>query len=179
MGLLRPHGGCCRDHGPPVLSAGPTGRRKRSLRPVLNRTLRRTGCGTDFPEFRGRRKTLGPFRFSHTACGHRLRTQDGPNPCILTYQETRHAPALAQAEYPKPATDFTKNALAPFFLPSPDALCPQDRYKAWNMTNPIAVGLAIVILIALALDFGINAGAGSLFLAREFIQLIHWVAFWR
>ncbi|WP_417254174.1 hypothetical protein [Celeribacter sp.] len=47
------------------------------------------------------------------------------------------------------------------------------------MTNPIAVGLAIVILIALALDFGINAGAGSLFLAREFIRLIHWVAFWR
>ncbi|MBW6419428.1 hypothetical protein [Celeribacter sp. PS-C1] len=47
------------------------------------------------------------------------------------------------------------------------------------MTNSIAVGLAIVIAITLGLDFGLNGGAGSLFLAREILRLIHWIAFWR
>lgn len=47
------------------------------------------------------------------------------------------------------------------------------------MTNSIAVGLAIVIVITLGLDFGLNEGAGSLFLAREILRLIHWIAFWR
>ncbi|WP_460273221.1 hypothetical protein [Celeribacter sp. ULVN23_4] len=47
------------------------------------------------------------------------------------------------------------------------------------MTNKIALGLAIVILIALGLDLGLNGGAGALFLAREWLRLIHWVAFWR
>ncbi|WP_226553245.1 MULTISPECIES: glyceraldehyde-3-phosphate dehydrogenase [Celeribacter] len=47
------------------------------------------------------------------------------------------------------------------------------------MTNSIAVGLAIVIVIALGLDFGLTGGAGSLFLAKEILRLIHWMAFWR
>ncbi|NVK47780.1 MAG: hypothetical protein HWE33_15940 [Rhodobacteraceae bacterium] len=47
------------------------------------------------------------------------------------------------------------------------------------MTNSIAVGLAILILIALGLDLGLNGGAASLFLAREILRLIHWMAFWR
>ncbi|WP_170109236.1 hypothetical protein [Celeribacter persicus] len=47
------------------------------------------------------------------------------------------------------------------------------------MTNQIALGLAIVILIALGLDFGLTGGAGTLFLAREWLRLIHWIAFWR
>ncbi|WP_339690207.1 hypothetical protein [Celeribacter baekdonensis] len=47
------------------------------------------------------------------------------------------------------------------------------------MTNQIAVGLAIVILIALGLDFGLNGGQASLFLTRRFLELLQLVAFWR
>ncbi|WP_090056381.1 glyceraldehyde-3-phosphate dehydrogenase [Celeribacter neptunius] len=47
------------------------------------------------------------------------------------------------------------------------------------MTDKIAVGLAIVIAIALGLDFGMTGGEGTLFLARKILRLIHWVAFWR
>ncbi|WP_417243224.1 hypothetical protein [Celeribacter sp.] len=47
------------------------------------------------------------------------------------------------------------------------------------MTDSIALGLAAVILVALGLDFGLNDGAASLFLARKLIVLLHYIAFWR
>ncbi len=47
------------------------------------------------------------------------------------------------------------------------------------MTNQIAIGLAIVILIALGLDFTLNGGTGTVFLFRKILELIQWIAFWR
>lgn len=47
------------------------------------------------------------------------------------------------------------------------------------MTNKIAVGLTILILVLLGLDFGVNGGNGTLFMGRKFLDLLHWVAFWR
>ncbi|ALI54706.1 hypothetical protein [Celeribacter marinus] len=47
------------------------------------------------------------------------------------------------------------------------------------MTNSIALGLAIVILVALGLDFGVNDGTASLFLARKMLGVLHYIAFWR
>lgn len=47
------------------------------------------------------------------------------------------------------------------------------------MTNTIALGLGILILIALGLDFGLNHGEASLFLARKLLDLIRLIAFWR
>ncbi|MCA0044557.1 glyceraldehyde-3-phosphate dehydrogenase [Celeribacter litoreus] len=47
------------------------------------------------------------------------------------------------------------------------------------MTNQIALGLAIVILIVLGLDFGLNEGDGTVFMFRELLDLIDLIAFWR
>ncbi|AJE46279.1 hypothetical protein [Celeribacter indicus] len=47
------------------------------------------------------------------------------------------------------------------------------------MTNQIAVGIGILVVILLGLDFGLNGGDGSLFLTRKFLDLLRWVAFWR
>lgn len=46
------------------------------------------------------------------------------------------------------------------------------------MTNTVAFSLAGLVLIALAIDLILGLG-GSLFLAREFLALIEWLAFWR
>lgn len=46
------------------------------------------------------------------------------------------------------------------------------------MTNTVAFSLAGLVLIALAIDLILGLG-GSLFLAKEFLALIEWVAFWR
>ena len=46
------------------------------------------------------------------------------------------------------------------------------------MTNVVAFSLAGVILLALAIDLILGLG-GSLFLAKQFLALIEWLAFWR
>jgi hypothetical protein len=47
------------------------------------------------------------------------------------------------------------------------------------MTNRIALALALAILIALVLDRVALGGAAVHLLARRFVTLIDWVAFWR
>ena len=46
------------------------------------------------------------------------------------------------------------------------------------MTNGLALGIGVAICAALALDavFGLPV---TLFLAREFLGLLDWLAFWR
>ncbi len=47
------------------------------------------------------------------------------------------------------------------------------------MTNTIALVLGILIVLALIADQIWLDGAGALLLAREFAQMIEWMAFWR
>ncbi len=47
------------------------------------------------------------------------------------------------------------------------------------MTNTIAFYLGLVILVALGLDFVFNDFMASLFMARKFLELLNWIAFWR
>jgi hypothetical protein len=47
------------------------------------------------------------------------------------------------------------------------------------MTNRIALALALLILTALILDRVAFGGAAFHVLARRFVALIDWVAFWR
>jgi hypothetical protein len=47
------------------------------------------------------------------------------------------------------------------------------------MTNQIAIGLGLLILGLLGLDFGLNDGHATLFLLKKLADLIEWLAFWR
>lgn len=47
------------------------------------------------------------------------------------------------------------------------------------ITNKIAVGLALLVLAFLAVDYHFTGWAMVLFLARKFILLIEYLAFWR
>lgn len=47
------------------------------------------------------------------------------------------------------------------------------------MTNPIALWLGLILLAAGGADYALNDGAALFFLARKFLGLIEWVAFWR
>ena len=47
------------------------------------------------------------------------------------------------------------------------------------MTNPIAIGLALLILAALALDAFAYDWANLVFLSKKGLELIEWLAFWR
>lgn len=47
------------------------------------------------------------------------------------------------------------------------------------MTNPVAIGLALLLLVAFALDAQLNHWAATLFLAVKVTDLVDWVAFWR
>jgi len=47
------------------------------------------------------------------------------------------------------------------------------------MTNTIALYLGAVLLACMGLDLLAHDGAGMLFLARKFLGLVEWVAFWR
>ncbi|WP_372612193.1 hypothetical protein [Aquicoccus sp.] len=47
------------------------------------------------------------------------------------------------------------------------------------MTNQIAIGLGLVILGLLGLDWYITDGSGLLFLIRKGAGMIEWMAFWR
>ena len=47
------------------------------------------------------------------------------------------------------------------------------------MTDRIALWLAAVTILLVGADFVITGGASLLFLARKFLDLMDWVAFWR
>lgn len=47
------------------------------------------------------------------------------------------------------------------------------------MTNQIAIGLGLLIVVGLGLDAALYDGAASLFLLRKLAELIEWLAFWR
>lgn len=47
------------------------------------------------------------------------------------------------------------------------------------MTNRLALILGLLILIALAIDFALVGDAHVIFLAKKFMELLNWVAFWR
>jgi len=46
------------------------------------------------------------------------------------------------------------------------------------MTNRIAIWIVLAVLAALAADLLLGLGA-TLFIARRFVGLIDWIAFWR
>lgn len=46
------------------------------------------------------------------------------------------------------------------------------------MTNRLALVLALLVVAGLVIDLYLGLG-GALFLARRFVDLLHWVAFWR
>ncbi len=47
------------------------------------------------------------------------------------------------------------------------------------MTNSIAAFLFVLVLAALGADFLFNDGQATMILARKFLDLIEWLAFWR
>jgi len=47
-----------------------------------------------------------------------------------------------------------------------------------TMTNRIAIWIVLAVLAALAADLLLGLGA-TLFIARRFVGLIDWIAFWR
>lgn len=47
------------------------------------------------------------------------------------------------------------------------------------MTNSIALGLGVVLLSALVVDTALYGTDHILFLAKKFLDLIEWLAFWR
>ncbi|MFY0596686.1 MAG: glyceraldehyde-3-phosphate dehydrogenase [Cognatishimia sp.] len=47
------------------------------------------------------------------------------------------------------------------------------------MTNSIAVGLGVVVVLAVGADMIWLDGAAGLFLARKFALFVEWLAFWR
>ncbi|HEY0213446.1 MAG TPA: hypothetical protein VGC40_07655 [Paenirhodobacter sp.] len=47
------------------------------------------------------------------------------------------------------------------------------------MTNPIAIGLALLVFGAVAADGLLNHWAATIFLAIKVTDLIEWLAFWR
>jgi hypothetical protein len=54
----------------------------------------------------------------------------------------------------------------------------QSNDKA-AMTNTIALFLGLLLVAAIGLDLLANDGAALTFLARKFLRLVEWVAFWR
>lgn len=47
------------------------------------------------------------------------------------------------------------------------------------MTNQIAIGLGLLLLGLLGLDYAFADWANTIFLMRKFADLVEWVAFWR
>ena len=47
------------------------------------------------------------------------------------------------------------------------------------MTNQIAIGLGLLILLAIGADLALAGGDGMLFLLKKFADLLEWLAFWR
>ena len=46
------------------------------------------------------------------------------------------------------------------------------------MTNRIAITLALLVALAVGLDLALGLG-GTLFVARRFVAILDWLAFWR
>lgn len=47
------------------------------------------------------------------------------------------------------------------------------------MTNSIALGLAVAVVAALAADVFLNDAQASIFMGKEMLLLIEYLAFWR
>ncbi|MGH1578786.1 hypothetical protein [Planktotalea sp.] len=47
------------------------------------------------------------------------------------------------------------------------------------MTNPIAIFLGALIVVALLSDMVLTGGSNLLFLAKKFTEMTEWMAFWR
>ncbi|SOC14145.1 hypothetical protein SAMN05877809_10780 [Rhodobacter sp. JA431] len=47
------------------------------------------------------------------------------------------------------------------------------------MTNQIAIGLAVLVVLFFGVDAMMLHGSASLFLAKEMMKLTEWMAFWR
>ncbi|CUH81701.1 hypothetical protein TRM7557_03565 [Tritonibacter multivorans] len=47
------------------------------------------------------------------------------------------------------------------------------------MTNRIAIGIGLFLCLALTLDVLLFGDQHIVFLGKKFIDLLHWVAFWR
>ncbi|KII18203.1 MULTISPECIES: hypothetical protein [Phaeobacter] len=47
------------------------------------------------------------------------------------------------------------------------------------MTNKVALFLALLILIALAVDLSLYGSEHMVFLGKRLFELIDWIAFWR
>lgn len=48
-----------------------------------------------------------------------------------------------------------------------------------SLTNRIALWLGLILLLGIVADYALNDGSALFFLARKFLDLIEWVAFWR
>lgn len=47
------------------------------------------------------------------------------------------------------------------------------------MTNKIAIGIAIAIIAAFAVDAYAFGGEGAIFLGKKMFEFLDWLAFWR
>ncbi len=47
------------------------------------------------------------------------------------------------------------------------------------MTNKIALGLGLLLLVLIAADVLFNGAEDLIFLSKKFFELIEWLAFWR
>lgn len=47
------------------------------------------------------------------------------------------------------------------------------------MTNQIAIGLGLLLIVGFGLDAALYDGANLLFLMRKLSDLVEWLAFWR
>ncbi|CUI62057.1 hypothetical protein [Cognatishimia activa] len=47
------------------------------------------------------------------------------------------------------------------------------------MTNSLAIGIGLVLVLALGADQYWLDGQAALFTARKFSELVEWIAFWR
>ena len=47
------------------------------------------------------------------------------------------------------------------------------------LTNRIALWIGLILLAGILADLALNGGSALGFLARKFLDLIEWVAFWR
>lgn len=47
------------------------------------------------------------------------------------------------------------------------------------MTNQIAIGLGLLLIVGVGLDAAVYDGTSLLFVMRKLADLIEWLAFWR
>lgn len=67
-----------------------------------------------------------------------------------------------------------------FCLPSMQGFCTLTLFNREScVTNKIALGLGLIILAVFAADYFLFGGALPVFLAKKFINLTEYIAFWR